>query len=366
MSYSLSWLHQNTGASTTAILVPFYNEAGDSEHFKQRLAYFDKLANTLSEQIDIILIDDGSYDSPAKYMQQSYQRLSVAQVSPNGQKIGALKRTIDELTHDYIIFTDFDTELENLAYLEHTYKKLAVDDNCMGCYFKMMPIANRKPVVQFQVLEYALERAAYHFNTDEGSVPIMPGAGCLYKRPIIKVLLAEHSGLRSGEDRETCLLGLEKGYTVFYESEVVAMTAPPQSFLALYQQRVRWSRGFIEVAMNRNDFYQQQMRSKTIIGRRHMLDIFSVSTFLIAPLLLILLFNISETAGWWLLAIWSAIGFFETYSLYRVAKQEFNQLPQHRWQLLLMPFARLLLEVPTWWSVISSMVWQRYRRRSAL
>ncbi|RJE73261.1 glycosyl transferase [Pseudoalteromonas sp. MSK9-3] len=362
MSYSLSWLHQNTGANTTAILVPFFNEAGDSEHFKQRLAYFDELANSLPEQVDIILIDDGSNDAPANYVQQSYRRLSVAQVSPNGQKIGALQRTIDELSHDYIIFTDFDTELENLACLEQTYEKLAADDNCMGCYFKMMPIANRKPVVQFQVLEYALERAAYHFNAHEGSVPIMPGAGCLYKRPIIKALLAQHSGLRSGEDRETCLLGIEQGYTVFYESDVVAMTAPPQSFWALYQQRVRWSRGFIEVAINKSDFYKQQMRSKTILGRRHLLDIISVSTFLIAPLLLLLMFNVSDTVGWWLLAIWSAIGIAETYSVYRVAKQEFKQIPQHRWQLLLMPFARLMLEVPTWWSVTSTMVWQRLRR----
>ncbi|MBQ4863505.1 glycosyltransferase family 2 protein [Pseudoalteromonas sp. MMG013] len=366
MSYSLSWLHQNTQANKTAILVPFFNEAGNATHFKQRLAYFDALAGSLPAEIDIILIDDGSSDNPQQYVSAHYQRLSVASVSPNGQKIGALQRTIEALDHEYIIFTDFDTELENLAQLTHTYSKLAADENCMGCYFKMMPIANSKPVVQFQLLEYALERAAYHFNANEGSVPIMPGAGCLYKRPIIEALLARHSGLRSGEDRETCLLGIEQGYTVFYEAEVVAMTAPPQSFWALYQQRVRWSRGFIEVAINKSDFYGQQMRKKTVLGRRHLLDIISVSTFLIAPLLLLFLFLLNETVGWGFLGVWSLIGIIETYAVYRVAKQEFKQLPQHRWQLVLMPFARLLLEVPTWWSVSSAMIWQKLRSRSTV
>ena len=365
MTYSLSWLHHNIQANKTAILVPFFNEAGDHIHFKQRLAYFDRLANSLPNEIDIILIDDGSSDDPAQYIAEKYQRLSVATVSPNGQKIGALKRTIDALSHDYIIFTDFDTELENLDTLTQTYAQLAADDNCMGCYFKMMPIANKKPVVQFQLLEYALERAAYHFNKNEGSVPIMPGAGCLYKRPIIQALLAQHSGLRSGEDRETCLLGIEQGYTVFYASNVVAMTAPPQSFWALYQQRIRWSRGFIEVAIHKSDFYKQQMRSKTILGRRHLLDIISVSTFLLAPLLLLLMFNVSGLLAWSMLGLWSLVGMIETYAVYRVAKQEFKQLPQHKWQLFFMPFARLLLEVPTWWSVTSAMVWQRLRRGKA-
>ncbi|TMP39825.1 glycosyltransferase [Pseudoalteromonas rubra] len=362
--YQLTWLEQRVHTETTAVLVPFYNEAGDKTHFAERLAYFDALAARHPE-LDIILIDDGSTDQPFSANTEQLTHLSLSRVTPNGQKIGALYTLIKALPHKYIIFTDFDTELQGLDNLPEVHRKLAAEPTSMGCYFSMRPTAGNTPAVQFQMLEYALERASYQFSKNEGSVPIMPGAGCLYKRPVIADLLSRHSGLRSGEDRETCLLGLELGYTVFYAPEIEALTHPPQTFSALLQQRRRWSQGFVEVALHKAEFYRAQMADKTILGLRHRIDMISVSIFLLMPLILLSAFLFSTAVGVALVAAWTALGFVETFWLYSKASSEFRTIPYHKLKLCLIPFARVMLEVPTWWRVIGRVCLNKLQGKGA-
>ncbi|MCG7561437.1 glycosyltransferase family 2 protein [Pseudoalteromonas sp. McH1-42] len=362
--YQLTWLAPRVTTQTTAILVPFYNEAGNKTHFAERLAYFDGLAARHPE-LDIILIDDGSTDQPFSANTEQLTHLSLSRVTPNGQKIGALYTVIQALSHQYIIFTDFDTELQGLDNLPDIHNKLATDATAMGCYFSMRPTAGNTPAVQFQMLEYALERASYQFSKNEGSVPIMPGAGCLYKRPVIEDLLSRHSGLRSGEDRETCLLGLELGYTVFYAPQIEALTQPPQTFAALLHQRRRWSQGFVEVALHKAAFYRNQMAEKTVLGLRHRIDMISVSIFLLMPLILLMAFLISSTVGMALVLAWTALGFVETFWLYSKASDEFRTIPHHKLKLCLIPFARVLLEVPTWWRVIGRVCLNKLQGKGA-
>ncbi len=370
-SSSLTWHNNQLRNQTTAILVPFYNEASDAEHFISRIEYFAQLAKQVPQGIDVILIDDGSSDGACALVQQALtdincDNLSIARTFPNGQKVGALHRTIRELTHDFIVFTDFDTELLNLEALAQTYPKLYADKNCMGCYFKMEPVAGKPLVVKFQVIEYALERAAYKFVENEGSVAIMPGAGCLYKRVIVESLLAAHSGLRSGEDRETCLLGIEQGYSVFYEKNVTALTHPPQSLLALYKQRIRWSRGFLEVASSKWHFYRQQMANKTSLGKRHRADIISVIIFLCFPFVSGALFYWNSPIGYSLAVIWVLLGVLETFYIAYKGKEEVQSIAKIKRSLMLMPFARFVLEVPCWWGAISSVTLSAFQNKFGL
>jgi len=126
-----------------AILVPQFNESGNVDYYNSRLEYFSALASAYRTDMDIILIDDGSADNSLKiltgFQQKENTAFYSACISKNTQKVGALNLTAIHIPHDYVILSDFDTDLTDLQNLKGKLFLLDVSKELIGCYFRMYP-----------------------------------------------------------------------------------------------------------------------------------------------------------------------------------------------------------------------------------
>jgi len=274
-----------------ALLIPQFNESRNS-NFEQRLTYIQQIKEEFESKLDVILIDDGSTDESLEKIRSFINRTPspfyVASVYPNGSKVGALYATVLSLSHEFIILSDFDTDIIGLdRFLDHL-QPLRKDSSLMGGYFRMLPFEGNGPAFLFQQLEYALLRSLYRWHRKEQSVPVMPGAGCWYKRKVLTSIYQKHSGLRNGEDREATLLGLKMGYKTQYMSNVMTLTRPPLTFKALVKQRTRWYLGYLETLHKEKAYYYTQIRKRTAMGVRTLLDIIIVSLILLIPPVLLI------------------------------------------------------------------------------
>ena len=289
----LSWVGASPGtAKKAALLVPQYNENSNCD-FESRLLYFESVAAACRSEMDVILIDDGSTDDSLQIMTSFLEKhkdaFYLASVSPNSNKVGALFLAALAISHEFVVLSDFDTDITGYNNFIDQLDDLRKEDVSMGCYFRMLPFEGKGPVFVFQQIEYAILRSLYKFYAKDGSVPVMPGAGACYKRAELLSIYREHSGLRSGEDREATMIGLKLGYRTFYQEEVLSLTRPPLSFKALTKQRVRWNLGYLETFHKERKYYGEQIRQFSRIGIIFLTDIVTVILMVTLPLILLLL-----------------------------------------------------------------------------
>ncbi|MBT1695430.1 glycosyltransferase family 2 protein [Fulvivirgaceae bacterium PWU4] len=279
------------GKKPAALLIPQYNESSNGTDFRSRLAYFSAIAKQFHQTLDVVVIDDGSTDDSLAQIKSFKDRnpdsFFVSMITPNANKVGALYKTILALSHEFVILSDFDTEIHGLDLF---FSNLSVlrNDSLMGCYFRMLPFEGNGSVFLFQQLEYSMSRTCYKFHRSEQSVPVMPGAGCCYKRKTLEDIYKRHSGLRSGEDREATLLGLKLGYKTFYFENILTLTKPPSTFRSLIKQRVRWNLGYIETFHKERRYYFHQIRKFSTIGIRTIADFLRVNFVLLFPFIMLI------------------------------------------------------------------------------
>jgi cellulose synthase/poly-beta-1,6-N-acetylglucosamine synthase-like glycosyltransferase len=232
----------------------------------------------------------------------------------------------------------------------------------MGGYFRMLPYEGEGATFRFQQLEYALLRSLYKYHRREQSIPVMPGAGCCYKRNVLISIYEKHSGLRSGEDREATLLGLKMGYKTAYLSDVTTLTRPPLSFRALIRQRTRWYLGYLETLNKERLYYRSQVRHRTAMGIRTILELLTVLLILsLGPVLLLtIIFNPPLTAQV-LACIYLSYTLGCLYLIFTSPRETGRLTLKTFRDVLLFPLMKVSLEYISW---IKAFIAFRKKRRS--
>jgi cellulose synthase/poly-beta-1,6-N-acetylglucosamine synthase-like glycosyltransferase len=354
-----------TSTKRVALLIPQFNENSNG-NFERRLRYFQYIKEQYDSVLDTIIIDDGSTDDSLSRLQQftgnTPSPFYVASVFPNADKVGALYATILTLSHEFIILSDFDTDLYGMEQLFDTLDMLRGDNAMMGGYFRMLPYEGAGTTFRFQQLEYALLRSLYRYHRREQSIPVMPGAGCCYKRNVLISIYEKHSGLRSGEDREATLLGLKMGYKTAYISDVTTLTRPPLSFPALIRQRTRWYLGYIETLNKERLYYRSQVRQRTAMGIRTILELLTVLLILsLAPVLLLTtIFNPLLTAQV-MASVYLSYTVGCLYLIFTSPAETGRLTFKTSLAVLLFPFMKVSLEYISW---LRALIAFRKKRRS--
>ncbi|MET0464667.1 MAG: glycosyltransferase family 2 protein [Chitinophagaceae bacterium] len=291
--FSLQWIGAApAGQARAAMLIPQYNESSKS-CIIERLRYFNELAGRFIGKIDVVMIDDGSTDNSlyeiTRYATEENAKFFVASVSPNGNKVGALAVVTQAVSHEYVMLSDLDTDIEGLDHLLAELDLMTLDDDVMGCYFRMLPFNGTGPIFMFQQMEYCIARCFYRFHRKDRSVSVMPGAGCCFKRKVLEQVYWSHTGLRNGEDREATMIGLMNGYKVDYASKVIALTRPPLTFKNLCVQRIRWYLGYIETLFLQKGFNTLSFASHSSLKTKFIIDFLLVLFVLCFPVLSIII-----------------------------------------------------------------------------
>jgi cellulose synthase/poly-beta-1,6-N-acetylglucosamine synthase-like glycosyltransferase len=336
----------------SAMLIPLFNESSNYG-IDKRLRYFSTVAKKFQNELDVIIIDDGSTDDSLSQIQafvaDNPNSFSLASVRPNAQKVGALYLAAKSIEHEFVILSDYDTDIEGLEGVMQKLDMLTNDSTLMGCYFRLLPTDGKGSIFLFQQLEYSLLRNLYKIHIKEGTVPVMPGAGSIYKREVLLKIYDQHSGLRSGEDRESTLLGHKLGYKTLYLSNIRTLTRTPLSFRSLVRQRIRWNLGYLETALKERSFYLSQIKKFNSIGLRTMLDAIGVKLILVIPLIFLIFLGV----GWKSFLIYIMcvyVGFF-VWSMYvlLISPDESREFCKKRvYGLLSFPFFKVSLDSIAW------------------
>ncbi len=353
----LQWMSDApSGKKRIALLIPQYNEAKNGDLLK-RLNYFMILADQYKDLLDVIIIDDGSTDNSFReichFIDTCPGAFYFASVKPNAMKVGALYMAAAAITHEYVILSDFDTDLVHLEKLTASLDALNNDTKQIGCYFKMIPFAGEGYCFLLQQLEYSFARMYYKFHNREKSVPVMPGAGSCFKRKLLLDVYYWHSGFRNGEDRETTVLGLKMGLKTSYAKEVLALTRPPLRFKTLLAQRKRWYLGYIETFFKEKAFYIGMLLKGRRMGIRTLQDALGVVLLLLLPLELLLLFFTSVRLGWLVASGTYLLSVVYYAALFLSNKDERTEIKQkNAWLIGVYPLFWLAVSFLAWWNAV--------------
>jgi len=349
----LKWIGRSPNEGKKfAVLVPQYNEGKDPK-FLSRIGYFKSLSQNFGDMLDVILIDDGSTDGSlariASMLDSFPPSFYLASTRPNANKVGALSMTALHIRHELVVLSDFDTDLSGLPNLIDRAELLTGNNELMGCYFRMLPYEGSGSVFLFQQLEYSLQRSIYKFHRKELSVRVMPGAGSCYKRQVLISIYEQHSGLRSGEDREATLLGLKLGYKTFYMDNILALTRPPLSLKSLIKQRVRWNLGYLETFSKEKRYYCGQISKFSIVGMLTLYDMLSLAFILLLPVIVALFLAINPLGMIAFLVVTYAIYIIQSFRLISISPSESSEIREVLLMAILFyPVFKICVDYTAW------------------
>jgi len=258
-----------------SILIPAYNE---EKNISKTIESVLKL-NYPKNKIEIIVIDDSSTDKTAQ-IAEKFKNVKVIYNKHNGPgKASALNAGLKHVSGDFFAVVDADSEIE-----KDSLKNIMgyFDDKKTGAVISSIKIKNPKNVYQhIQRLEYILSTFMRKLMSKIDTLHITPGVLSVYKSALIKKLGGFDEN-NITEDLEIALRLRINNYSVKISPDSITYTKVPSNFKELWNQRIRWFRGFI---------YNHLKYKKMFMNRKYGLTgIFQMPLNVITFFMVILLF----------------------------------------------------------------------------
>ncbi|MDD4990439.1 MAG: glycosyltransferase [Candidatus Pacebacteria bacterium] len=223
-----------------SLLVPCYNEEENIEKTIVSILNLDYP----KENLEIIIIDDGSCDNTLRKAQELSQNDSRIKVfhKENGGKYTALNFGIQKSTNPYIGTVDADSFLheESLKKIMHYFENPKI-----MAVISTVKIASPRSILEgVQYVEYlmaAFYRKAFAFLN---SVSVVPGPLSVFNKKVF-AKLGPYKKAHQTEDFEFALRMQKANLPIAYAIDAVVYTQGCCTFMALLRQRLRWNRGFL-------------------------------------------------------------------------------------------------------------------------
>jgi len=265
-----------------AVLVPAYNE---EEVICKAVSTL--LSSTCRNELEIIVIDDGSRDRTAEVVKQDFGDCEQIKVyrKENGGKASALNYGIDRTDAEIIVAIDGDTVLLPDA-IEHLVTHFR--DSTVGAVAGNVLVGNQKNLMtRFQALEYItsqnLDRRAFELCN---AIGVVPGAIGAWRRCAL-VEVGGYSRDTLAEDADLTLSIERRNWRVVTEPRARALTEAPETLRAFMKQRFRWSFGTLQVAY-KHATLRSRGRGVTLVAIPNIF-LFQFGFTLLAPMMDLLL-----------------------------------------------------------------------------
>ncbi|MFD6885294.1 bifunctional polysaccharide deacetylase/glycosyltransferase family 2 protein [Streptomyces sp. NPDC059957] len=236
------------------------------------------------EDIDIVVVDDGSTDDTAAAARSVADPRVRVLTQPNQGKPAALNAGVAHAAHDVILMVDADTMIAPGAVARLA---AAMADPSVGAVAGNTKVANRKGLLPlWQHLEYVmsfgLERRLFDLA---GASPTVPGAIGAFRRSA----LASCGGISAdtlAEDTDIAMALCRAGWRVVYRSDAHARTHVPTTIPDLWHQRYRWAYGTLQ-SIWKHRHAVREAGTAGRLGRRTLpyLLLFQLALPLAAPLM---------------------------------------------------------------------------------
>jgi len=204
-------------------------------------------------QLDVLVVDDGSKDRTYEELVGAFgnePRVKIIQQANSGKSV-ALNRGLSEITTDFVVMVDADTQVHPDAVrslVRHFTEPrvAAVAGNAK--------VGNRHNLLtRWQALEYItnqnLDRRAFDVLN---CITVVPGAIGAWRTSVVR----ECGGFSRdtvAEDADLTLAILRRGYRIAYDEDAIAWTEAPETWSALVRQRFRWTFGTLQTVWKHRD-----------------------------------------------------------------------------------------------------------------
>ncbi|MDB5254523.1 MAG: hypothetical protein JWL80_589 [Parcubacteria group bacterium] len=235
---------------SVSIIVPSFNEEATVAGTIDSLLKLDYPADKLS----LLLIDDGSSDKTLEVMNRYKDHSQVRIFSkPNeGSKFAALNFALERVETDLVGCLDAD------SFVAPGALKLMIpffEDAETMAVTPAVKIHEPKNLLQrIQKMEYIWGVLFRRMLSSMGAMYVTPGPFSIFRTRVFRELggyrLAHHT-----EDMEMALRMQKNHYKIVNSVGAHVFTVAPDKIKALYKQRVRWSYGFLNNAIDYKDMY---------------------------------------------------------------------------------------------------------------
>ena len=265
-----------------SILIPAHNE-------EKTIAKTIKSILNLSypkDKLEIIVVDDSSTDRTQQAVKKFKQVKLIYNQHRGLGKASALNTGLKNVTGELFAVVDADSEVKKDS-LKKTISFF--EDENIGSVISSIKIRDPKNLYHhIQRLEYILATFIRKLMSRIDTLHITPGVLSVYRTDVIKKLGGFDEN-NITEDLEIALRLRANNYSVKMSPDSITYTKVPSNFKDLWNQRIRWFRGFI---YNNLKYKKMFMNKKYGLLGRFQLPLNAITFFTIVILFLIISYEI--------------------------------------------------------------------------
>ena len=234
---------------SVTIIVPCLNEERTIQKTLKSLLHLDYPKDKLS----IITVDDGSTDGTLRKLNGFKKHPQISVLSKkNGGKHTALNLALEKINSDLVGCLDADSFVN-----PETLRKIIpfFDDLSVMAVTPSIKVHEPKSILQYaQKIEYGWGIFLRRMLSSIGALYVTPGPFSIFRTRVFKEL----GGYRHGhhtEDMELALRMQKNHYKIVNSHMAHVYTSTPAQLPALYKQRVRWTYGFLNNAIDYREMF---------------------------------------------------------------------------------------------------------------
>jgi cellulose synthase/poly-beta-1,6-N-acetylglucosamine synthase-like glycosyltransferase len=229
-----------------SVIIPVFNKG---KHLKGTI---NSALNMSYEPKEIIVVDDGSNDGSEKICRTYEKRglIRLIHFNRNRGKSNALNAAVKVANGDLVLSIDADSFVSSGS-LEKMVRHF--EDPEMGAVAGVVKVKSTGGILnRLQIIEYLQQAFQRLVQGLFHAVLVLPGPISLYRKSAI----SDAGGFDNTtlvEDWDMTMKIHKKGYGVVAEKDAYADTIAPKTVKNWWHQRVRWSRGGIQIARRHTD-----------------------------------------------------------------------------------------------------------------
>ena len=234
---------------TVTIIVPCFNE----EHTVGKTIKSILNLDYPKDKLSIIIVNDGSTDNTFRELKKFEKHPQISILSKkNGGKHTALNLALEKVESDLVGCLDADSFVDRDA-----LKKITpfFDDLSIMAVTPSIKVHEPKSVLQYlQKIEYSWGVFLRRMLSSLGALYVTPGPFSIFRVRVFRELGGYRHGHQT-EDLELALRLQKNHYRIVNSHGANVFTVAPAQLPALYKQRVRWTYGFLNNAIDYREMF---------------------------------------------------------------------------------------------------------------